>query len=89
MLQRKPHSRSEVRTAAPTVFVRSAHYREAMDNVETLSRKIEQIVVERQELRASGAAPAALEENRRRLGSAQAQLSRLLIERYLPRAESA
>jgi outer membrane murein-binding lipoprotein Lpp len=60
-----------------------------MDTVETLSRKIEQLVVERQALRADGAAADVLEENRRRLGKAQAQLSKLLIERYLPQAESA
>jgi hypothetical protein len=60
-----------------------------MDTVETLSRKIEQLVVERQELRASGADAAVLEDNRRRLGIAQAHLSKLLIERYRPQAESA
>jgi hypothetical protein len=60
-----------------------------MDTVETLSRKIEQLVVERQELRAAGADTDVLEANRRRLGNAQAQLSKLLIERYRPQAESA
>jgi hypothetical protein len=60
-----------------------------MDTVESLSRKIEQIVVERQELRAAGADAQVLEENRRRLGAAQARLSTLLIERYRPQAQSA
>jgi hypothetical protein len=41
-----------------------------------------------QELRAAGAAPDVLEENRRRLTEAQHRLSQLLIERYLPAAES-
>jgi hypothetical protein len=52
--------------------------------VESLAEEIGQIVSERQELRAAGAPIAALEENRRRLTAAQAQLSRLLIERHLP-----
>jgi hypothetical protein len=60
-----------------------------MDTVETLSRQIEQLVVERQDLRAAGAEADVLEANRRRLGNAQAQLSKLLIERYRPQAESA
>jgi hypothetical protein len=60
-----------------------------MDTVETLSRQIEQLVVERQELRAAGAEADVLEANRRRLGNAQAQLSKLLIARYRPQAESA
>jgi hypothetical protein len=52
--------------------------------VETLTTEIGRIVVERQELRAAGAEPAALEENRRRLADAQSRLSLLLIERHLP-----
>ena len=52
--------------------------------VETLMAEIGQIVVERQGLRGGGAAPAELEENRRRLAAAQNDLSRLLIERHLP-----
>ena len=57
--------------------------------VETLTAEIGRIVVERQDLRAAGAEPAALEENRRRLASAQSQLSLLLIERHLPAVRSA
>lgn len=57
--------------------------------VETLTAEIGRIVVERQGLRAAGAAPSELEENRRRLASAQSRLSLLLIERYLPAAGSA
>ena len=56
--------------------------------VEALTEEIGRIVAERQELRAAGAAPEALEENRRWLAEAQHRLSQLLIERYLPAAES-
>jgi hypothetical protein len=52
--------------------------------VETLTAEIGRIVAERQDLRAAGAKPAELEENRRRLAAAQSQLSLLLIERHLP-----
>jgi hypothetical protein len=52
-------------------------------SVESLTAEIGRIVAERQELRAAGAAAAPLEANRRRLASAQARLSRLLIERHL------
>ena len=57
--------------------------------VETLTEEIGRIVAERQELRASGAAHAELEENRRRLADAQSRLSHLLIERHLPQAGAA
>jgi hypothetical protein len=60
-----------------------------MDTVESLSEQIGRIVVERQDLRAAGADAEALEENRRRLAAAQARMSQLLIERYLPEAKSA
>ncbi len=56
--------------------------------VEALIEEIGRIVAERQELRAAGAAPEVLEENRRRLTDAQSRLSQLLIERHLPAAES-
>jgi hypothetical protein len=52
--------------------------------VETLTEEIGRIVARRQELRAAGATPAELEENRRLLAAAQSQLSLLLIERHLP-----
>jgi len=60
-----------------------------METVESLSEQIGRIVAERQGLRAGGASADVLEENRRRLAAAQATLSQLLIERYLPHAESA
>jgi len=56
--------------------------------VEALTEEIGRIVAERQELRATGAKSEVLEENRRRLTEAQHRLSLLLIERYLPAAES-
>src|SRR5689334_15290721 len=78
-----------IRLRILTVFVRTLEYREAMETVESLSEEIGRIVAERQGLRAAGADHDALEENRRRLAAAQARLSELLIERYLPHAESA
>jgi hypothetical protein len=60
-----------------------------MDTVESLSEQIGRLVIERQDLRAAGADVEALEENRKRLAAAQAQMSQLLIDRYLPEAESA
>jgi hypothetical protein len=53
-------------------------------SVESLTEEIGRIVAERQELRAAGASPEVLEENRRRLAEAQNRLSVLLIERHLP-----
>jgi hypothetical protein len=58
-------------------------------SVETLTTEIGRIVAERQALRAAGASPAELEENRNRLAFAQSQLSLLLIERHLPAAGAA
>ena len=52
--------------------------------VEALADEIAAIVVERQRLRAGGAAREELEVNRRRLANAQNRLSQLLIERHLP-----
>jgi hypothetical protein len=60
-----------------------------MDSVESLSEQIGRLVVERQDLRAAAADVEALEQNRRRLAAAQSRMSQLLIERYLPEAESA
>jgi hypothetical protein len=57
--------------------------------VESLTEEIGRIVAERQELRAAGAAAEQLEQNRRRLAAAQAQLSTLLIERFRPQTEAA
>jgi hypothetical protein len=61
----------------------------ATHTIETLTQEIGEIVAERQELRAAGAGPEELEANRRRLAQAQAELSRLLIARYLPHSEAA
>ena len=57
--------------------------------VETLTAEISRIVGERQELRAAGASFEALEVYRRRLTAAQIELSQLLIDRHLPRSQSA
>jgi hypothetical protein len=62
---------------------------EALQTIESLGAEIGRIVAERQELRAAGASHEVLEENRRRLAQAQAQLSRLLIERYAAKSEAA
>ena len=51
--------------------------------------EIERIVAERQELRSAHAPAAALEENRRRLTTAQSELSLLPIARYLPQSNAA
>jgi len=56
--------------------------------VEGLTEEIGRIVIERQELRASGADTDRLEENRLRLAAVQSQLSQLLIARYHPTANS-
>ena len=53
-------------------------------SVETIRTEIERLVAERQLLRESGADEGDLEFNRRRLVRAQAQLSRLLLQRHLP-----
>jgi hypothetical protein len=56
--------------------------------IESLTAEIGRIVAERQELRASGASFDVLEENRRRLATAQSELSQQLIARYLPSAQT-
>jgi hypothetical protein len=59
-----------------------------LPTVEGLTEEIGRIVIERQELRAAGASPELLEENRRRLADVQSRLSQLVIVRYLPAASS-
>jgi hypothetical protein len=51
--------------------------------VEDVAEEVGRIVSERQELRAVGADNGELEENRLRLVAAQADLTRLLLERHL------
>jgi hypothetical protein len=51
--------------------------------VEDVAEEVGRIVSERQELRASGANDRELEANRLRLVAAQADLTRLLLERHL------
>ena len=54
------------------------------ESVEALNRSIEQLVDERQRLRAETADEAALEANRRQIAQLQQRLSRALITRYRP-----
>jgi hypothetical protein len=53
-------------------------------DVETLALRIAELVVERQELRRSGAAPAAIERNRIQIARLQWELAHALIDRYMP-----
>jgi hypothetical protein len=55
-------------------------------DLDLLTREISRLVLERQELRAYGAAPDDLEQNRRELVQRQWELSHALIARYLPAA---
>jgi hypothetical protein len=52
--------------------------------VEALQQRVAALALERQELRAGGAEPSALERNRMGLAHAQWELSHALIEQYLP-----
>ena len=52
-------------------------------DVEALSNRIAELVLERQELRTSGAGRDVLERNRRELVARQWELSHALIDRYL------
>jgi hypothetical protein len=52
--------------------------------VQALRAEIDRLVSERQTLRRNGASEEELELNRRRLGRAQSDLSRLLVARDLP-----
>jgi hypothetical protein len=89
MVQRKERCRAEVRPALlPFSYTAPVNVRN-MDTVESLSRQIGLLVIERQDLRAAAAEAEALEENRRLLAAAQSRMSQLLIERYHPEAESA
>jgi len=68
----------------PIVLVREL----TMDEIDirTLVERIGSLVAERQRLRAASADAAELERNRLELVTAQRELSRLLIARYLPAA---
>jgi hypothetical protein len=57
-------------------------------SVEELEARIALLVARRQELRERGAAPAALERNRRQLARSQWELSFALIERHLPEPDA-
>ena len=57
--------------------------------VETLLERIGELVAERQALREHESGDSALEENRRTIADFQQQLSRALIDQYLPRQRQA
>ena len=52
--------------------------------MEALQERVATLTLERQELRARDAAPAALERNRVELAHAQWELSHALIEQHMP-----
>ena len=58
-------------------------------SVELLTVRITTLVAERQELRVSGGAAAAMERNRVQIARAQWDLAHALIERHLPAAQTA
>jgi len=58
-------------------------------SVELLTVRITTLVAERQELRGSGAAGAAIEQNRVQIARAQWELAHALIERHLSAAQTA
>ena len=53
-------------------------------SVESLVVRIAELVVERQELRSTGAGAPAIERNRLQLARAQWELAHALIDRHLP-----
>ena len=54
--------------------------------METLTLRVAELVVERQELRIRGASTASLERNRLQIARAQWELGHALIDRHLPQA---
>jgi hypothetical protein len=74
-----------LRRLCPTRFRRGR----SRSSVETLTVQIAALVAERQELRVSGAAEAAIERNRLQIARAQWELAHALIDRHLPAAQTA
>jgi hypothetical protein len=74
-----------LRTLRPARFRRGR----SRASVEGLTVRIAALVAERQELRVSGAAEAAIERNRLQIARAQWELAHALIERHLPAVETA
>jgi hypothetical protein len=57
--------------------------------VESLTTRLDELTLERQQLRASDAGSVLLERNRVAIARAQWDLSHALIERYLPKPAAA
>ena len=57
--------------------------------METLTLRVAELVVERQELRMRGASTVSLERNRLQIARAQWELGHALIDRYLPEPATA
>jgi hypothetical protein len=74
-----------LRRMRPPRFRRSP----SRSSVEMLTVQIAALVSERQELRVSGAATAAIERNRVQIARAQWELAHALIEQHLPAAQTA
>jgi hypothetical protein len=70
-------SRSHLRTSR---FRRSR----TLGSVESLTQRVSELVVRRQELRREDASVAAIERNRIDIARAQWDLAHALIDRYLP-----
>lgn len=66
----------------PISLLMDVHLRQK--DVESLEAEVRHLVAERQRLRDFGASRRELERNRSRLVSAQRDLGRALIRRYLP-----
>lgn len=65
--------------------MRAARFRRSRirPSVESLAGRIAELVTERQELRAAGSPPAAIERNRVQLARAQWELAHALIDEHL------
>ena len=65
--------------------MRTARFRRSRtpSSVESVAARIADLVTERQELRAAGSPPAAIERNRVQLARAQWELAHALIDEHL------
>jgi hypothetical protein len=74
-----------LRHLRPVRFRRSRN----RSTVESLTLRVAELVVERQELRIRGASTTSLERNRLQIARAQWELGHALIDRHLPESASA